>query len=296
MDMQNKLCIITGANSGIGKVTALNLARQDAYIVMVCKNEERAQQAREEILSETGNAGIDIVLADFAYQYEIREAADQIKSRFEQVDVLINNAGMIPSKRTETIDGIEKTFAVNHLGGFLLTNLLLNQLKAAPQARIINVSSEVHRLGASIFHLANLQLQESYSPLKAYGLSKLCNIMFTHELARQLESTNVTVNALHPGLVSTRLSSQAGWLMKFFYFIGRPVMKSPTKGAETPLYLAASDEVRDISGKYFKNKKIKKPADIAYDDELTARLWEISEELTGLNKKDSTYTGRIHTP
>jgi len=284
MDMQNKLCVITGANSGIGKATALELARQGAYIIMLCRNEDRAQKASDEIISKTGNSGVEVILADFAYQYEIREAADQIKNRFEQVDVLINNAGMIPSKRTETIDGIEKTFAVNHLGPFLLTNLLWEQLIAAPEARIVNVSSRVHRLGASIFHLANLQLEEGYSPMKAYGLSKLCNIMFTHELALRLQDTNVIANALHPGLVGTRLSSQARWLMKLFYFVGKPFMKSPATGAETPLYLATSDEVSDISGKYFKNKKIKKPAEIAYDDELTKQLWEISAELTGLHK------------
>lgn len=282
--MQNKLCLVTGANSGIGKATTLELARQGAYIIMLCRNEERAQKAREEIIEKTGNTGLEIMLADFAYQYEIREVADQFNNKFEKLDVLINNAGMIPSSRTETIDGIEKTLAVNHLGAFLLTNLLLDRLLASPKARIINVSSEVHRLGASIFHLANLQLEEGYSPMKAYGLSKLCNIMFTHELANRLDDTNVTTNALHPGLVGTRLSSQAGWLMKLFYLVGSPLMKSPAKGAETPVYLATSEEVADISGKYFKNKKIRKPADIAYDDELTRKLWEISEQLTKLHQ------------
>lgn len=282
--MQNKLCIVTGANSGIGKATTQELARQGAYIVMICRNEERARQARKEIISETGNPGLEIMLADFAYQYEIREVADRFNRKFDKLDVLINNAGIIPSRRTETIDGIERTFAVNHLGPFLLTNLLMDRLLAAPQGRIINVSSEVHRLGASIFHLANLQLEEGYSPMKAYGLSKLCNIMFTYELTQRLEDSNVTANALHPGLVGTRLSSEAGWMMKLFYTVGRPIMKSPSKGAETPVYLATSDEVSAISGKYFKNKKITKPAEIAFDDELTNRLWEISEELTKLNR------------
>lgn len=283
MDMQNKLCIVTGANSGIGKATAMELARLGAYVVMICRNEEKAQQVREHITSSTGNPGVEVMLADFAYQYEIREVADRFRNKFDKLDVLINNAGMIPSKRTETIDGIEKTFAVNHLGPFLLTNLLMDQLLAAPQARIITVSSEVHRLGASIFHLANLQLEEGYSPRKAYGLSKLCNIMFTHELAQRLEDSNITANALHPGVVRTRLASEASWLMKFFFSIGKPFMKSPEKGAETSLYLATSDEVSGISGRYFKNKKEVKPADIAFDDELTRQLWEISESLTKLH-------------
>jgi NAD(P)-dependent dehydrogenase (short-subunit alcohol dehydrogenase family) len=282
--MKNKLCLITGANSGIGKATTFELARQGAYVIMLCRDEDRAQKAREEIVKETGSTGVEVMLADFTYQYEIREVADQFNSKFEKLDVLINNAGMIPSSRSETIDGVEKTFAVNHLGPFLLTNLLLDRLLAAPQARIINVSSEVHRLGASIFHLANLQLEEGYSPMKAYGLSKLCNIMFTHELATRLSETAITANALHPGVVRTRLSSQAGLLTKLFYLIGKPFMKSPVKGAETPVYLATSTEVADISGKYFKNKKIRKPADIAFDDELTRKLWEISEELTKLHQ------------
>lgn len=282
MDMQNKLCIVTGANSGIGKATALHLAQMGAYVVMICRNEEKAQQAREYIISRTGNTGVEVMLADFAYQYEIREVADQFRNKFDKLDVLVNNAGMIPSRRTETIDGIEKTFAVNHLGPFMLTNLLLDPLLAAPRARVVTVASEVHRLGASIFHMANLQLEEGFSPMKAYGLSKLCNIMFTYELARRMEDTPLTANALHPGMVSTRLASEASWLMKLFYTIGKPFMRSADKGAETPIYLATSDEVSEISGRYFRNKKEIKPADIAYDDELTRQLWDISESLTKL--------------
>ena len=231
------------------------------------------------------------MLADLAYQYEIREVADHFKNKYDQLDLLINNAGMIPSKREETMEGIEKTFAVNYLGPFLLTNLLLEHMKAAPEARIINVSSEVHRIGASIFHLSNLQLQEGFSPMKAYGLSKLCNIMFTRELAARLEDTSVTANALHPGVVSTRLASEASWMMKLFYTIGTPFMKSPASGAETPLYLATSDEVAGVSGKYFRNKKEIKPADIALDDDLCRQLWNISEELTHLAKDKSVDLG-----
>lgn len=284
MDMQNKLCMVTGANSGIGKATTLKLAEMGAYIVMICRNEERARQAKEEIISKTGNTGVEIMLADFAWQYEIREVAEQFINKFSQLDVLINNAGMIPSKREETIDGIEKTFAVNHLGPFLLTNLLLNHLKAAPAARVINVSSEAHRLGASIFDLANLQLREDYAPMKAYGLSKLCNIMFTRELSVRLKDTAVTTNALHPGVVSTHLTSEASWIMKLLYFVGRSFMRAPRKGAETSIFLATADDVSEISGKYFKNKKETKPAAIACDKELTHQLWEISARITRLNQ------------
>lgn len=291
MNMQNKLCIVTGANSGIGKAITLRLVEMGAYVVMICRNEEKANEAKEEIISQTGSTGVEVMLADLAYQYEIREVADRFRNKYDQLDVLINNAGMIPSKREETIEGVERTFAVNYLGHFLLTNLLLDHMKAAPEARIINISSEVHRLGASIFHLSNLQLQEGFSPIKAYGLSKLCNIMFTRELAARLKDTTVTANALHPGVVSTRLASEASWMMKLFYTLGKPFMKSPTSGAETPLYLATADEVTGVGGKYFKNKKEIKPADIALDDDLCRQLWEISEELTQLTKYKSVDFG-----
>lgn len=282
MKMKNKLCMVTGANSGIGKATVMKLVELGAYVVMVCRNEEKAEKAKQDIITKTGNSGVEVMLADLAYQYEIREMADHFKSKYDQLDVLINNAGTIVSKREETIEGIEKTLAVNHLAPFLLTNLLLDHLKAAPEARVINVSSEVHRMGAAIFDLSDLQLQEGFSPMKAYGLSKLCNIMFTRELADRMKDTSVTANALHPGVVSTQLADEANWMMKLFYFIGKPFMKSPVKGAETPVYLAVSDKVKGVSGKYFKNKKQIKPAEIAHNDDLTSKLWEISEELTHL--------------
>ncbi|MBN2731914.1 MAG: SDR family oxidoreductase [Balneolaceae bacterium] len=283
MDMTNKVCLVTGANSGIGKETAKTLAGLGAFVVMLCRNEERAEHARQEIIGQTGHTGVEVILADLAHQYDIHRAAEQFREKFEALDVLINNAGIIPAKREETPEGIEKTLAINHLGPFLLTNLLMEQLKNADHARIINVASEVHRLGAPIFDINNLQLQTRYSPMKAYGLSKLCNIMFTHELAKRLSDTTVTANCLHPGVVNTRLASDASWLMKLFYFIGTPFMRSPKKGAQTSLYLAISDEVSGISGQYFKNKQITAPASIAFDDELTEKLWKRSETLTGLN-------------
>ena len=284
MNMQNKLCIVTGANSGIGKATATELARQNAYVVMICRNEDRGLKAKEDIIQQTGNTGVELMLADFSYQYEIREVAEQISNKFEQVDVLVNNAGTIFHKREETLDGIEKTFAVNHLGPFLLTNLLLPHLKQAPEARIVNVASEAHRVGVPVFDLDNLQLNNNFGGMKAYGLSKLCNIMFTHELAKKLEGTNVTTNALHPGVISTNLASEASWWMKLLYFIGRPFMHSARKGARTSVFLATSDEVSNISGKYFKNERQTKPSAVAYDDELTSALWETSAELTGLKQ------------
>ena len=282
MDLSNKLCVVTGANSGIGKETVRDFARRGAYVVMMCRNEKRAEQARREIEEDTGHTGLEIVLADLAVQHDIRRAAEQITDQFDHVDILVNNAGFIPNERETTADGIEKTLAVNHLAPFLLTNLLLSPLQRAEEARVITVSSEVHRLGARIFDLNNLQLSNGFSPMQAYGLSKLCNIMFTYELAKQIHDHTMTANCLHPGVVSTQLSEEAGWGTKFFYFIGKPFMKSPEGGAQTSIYLATSDEVQQISGQYFKNKQLTRPSSIAFDDEKTARLWERSKKMTGL--------------
>lgn len=283
MDLTNKLCIVTGANSGIGKETVRAFARQKAYVVMICRNQQRAQQAREEIISDTGHTGIEVMLADLALQYDVRKVAGQITEKFNKIDLLVNNAGIIADQREETADGIEKTLAVNHLAPFMLTNLLRDPLHKAQEARVINVSSEVHRMGAGIFDIENLQLEENYAPIKAYGVSKLCNIMFTHELAKKWAGTSVTTNSLHPGVVSTQLAENGHWMMKLFYFIGRPFMKSPQSGAQTTVYLATSDEVKSTSGKYFKNKKETAPATIAYDDALTEKLWAKSKDLTHLS-------------
>ena len=283
MDMNNKTCLVTGANSGIGKETAKALAAAGAYVIMLCRNEEKAQQARQEIINQIGDTGIEIMIADLAHQYDIRQAAEKFLQSFGALDVLVNNAGIIPAERTETPEGIEQTLAVNHLAPFLLTNLLIEPLENADEARIVNVSSEVHRLGARSFDINNLQLTSDYSPMKAYGISKLCNIMFTHELAKRFRSSHITANALHPGVVSTHLAGDASWLMKLFYTIGKPFMQSPKSGAQTSIYLATSDEVARVSGQYFKNKQITEPASIAFNDDLTEKLWQKSASLTGIN-------------
>ncbi len=282
MNLELKTCIVTGANSGIGKQTAKALVSRGAYVIMLCRNEERAEQARQQIMDETGQSGVEILLADLAHQYDIRKAAEQFCERFDTLDILINNAGIIPRERDETPQGIERTLAVNHLGPFLLTNLLMEPLQKAPAARVVNVASEVHRLGAAIFDIDNLQLTTGYSPLKAYGLSKLCNIMFSRELAKRTADTAITANALHPGVVSTQLADKAGIWMKFIYLVGKPFMRSPERGAQTSIFLATSEEAAGTSGKYFKNKKISSPASVAYDDEVIQELWEKSEQLCGL--------------
>jgi len=282
--MENKLCVVTGANSGIGFETTKALAKKGAYLVMVCRNEEKAETARQKIIQETGHSGIEIVLCDFAIQREIRKAAEELKKQFDKIDVLINNHGFLASGRNETISGLEETFAVNHIGYFLFTNLLLGQLKAASSARIINVASEAHRYGE--FDPDNLQLKTGFMPFKAYSNSKLFNILFTKELADRLSNTSVTANCLHPGVVGSNFGQSGSWLMSILYTIGKPFMRSNKKGAETSIYLASSDEVENVSVGYFKNKKKTTPARAARDPEAAKKLWEISEELCGLKTND----------
>lgn len=283
MDLANKVCVVTGANSGIGKETVRAMARRGAHVVMVCRNRERAVQAKEELVSDTGHKEIEIMLADLAVQHHVREVASRIRDKFLKVDILINNAGFIPNKKKITIDGVEKTLAVNHLAPFLLTNLLLEHMEKAEEARIINVSSELHRMGTSNFDLDNLQLDRHYSPMKAYSLSKLCNIMFTYELSKRCADTSITAISLHPGFVQTQLAESASWIMKLFYFFGQPFMQSAEAGSRTLIKLATFDDISSLNGKYFRKTKVSSPSSIAYNDKFTKKLWEKSELLTGLS-------------
>lgn len=278
--MNNKLCVITGANSGIGFETAKALAKKGAYLVMVCRNEDKAEAARTRIIEETSNRGIDIVLCDFAIQAEIRNAAAEIKKNYKQIDVLINNHGFLASEQEETVDGLEKTFAVNHIGYFMFTNLLLDMIKAADQGRIISVASEAHRAGE--FDPENIQLNENFTPWKAYGNSKLFNILFTKELANQLVDTKVTANCLHPGVVASNFAQSGSWIMQTLFKIGKPFFVSPSKGAATSIYLATSDELEEVNGAYFRNKKVATPSKTARDEEAAKKLWDMSEKLCSI--------------
>lgn len=283
MDMTNKLCVITGANSGIGFETAKALAQKGAYIVMVCRNEDKAIAAKNEILQSVVDAGIAIVLCDFSIQKEIRSAAEEIASRYKKIDLLINNHGFIAAERNETVDGLEETFAVNHIGYFLFTNLILENIKAAKNARIINVASAAHRAGE--FDPNNLQLKENFNAMKAYGNSKLFNILFTKELAEKLKGTNVTSNCLHPGVVRSNFGNSGKWWVSMFYKVFSSFMTSNKKGAETSIYLASADEVEDANGAYFKNKKAVAPRKTAQDMDAAKQLWEMSEKLCGINSE-----------
>ncbi|MGB0523702.1 MAG: SDR family oxidoreductase [Flammeovirgaceae bacterium] len=278
--LKGKRCLITGANSGIGKATAIQLAQQGAQIIMACRNPIKAEEAKKEVIFRSGNERVEVMLVDFAKQDEIRALADEFKSKYQQLDILVNNAGIIADQRKVTQEGYELTFAVNHLGYFLVTNLLLEELKASPSARIINVSSEAHRMGKINFD--DLHLERDYSNIKAYSNSKLANILFTHELAKKLKETPVTVNALHPGVVNSNFAENSSMFLKTMMVLARPFMVSIEKGAETSIYLASSEEVAGISGRYFVRKKAKAPSADASNPALAKKLWDISLELTGL--------------
>ena len=277
--MKDKICVITGANSGVGKVTARELAKQGAHVIMLCRNQEKAERAKEDILRVCGHDRVDIVLADLGSTQQIREAAQHINEHYPKIDVLNNNAGLIMGDRRQTTeDGFEMTFGVNHLGPFLLTQLLLDKVIASGRGNIINVSSEAHRFAS--FDLTDLQYERrKYNGLKAYALSKLCNILFTHELSKRLSDVNVVTNSLHPGAIASNFGKGVSGVFGVAMKLSRPFMINEEKGAQTSIYLATSDEGYTTTGKYFKNKKVAKPNKDALNDYNARRLWEISEEL-----------------
>jgi NAD(P)-dependent dehydrogenase (short-subunit alcohol dehydrogenase family) len=277
--MDGRVCLITGATSGIGKATAMGLANMGAGVVMVGRDRGRGEAALAEIEEGSPNASVDLMLAELSSQEEIHRLADEFKEAYPRLDVLINNAGVIRSKRVTTADGLEMTFAVNHLAHFLLTNLLLDVLKANAPSRIINVASGEQRNGTIDFD--DLQGEKEYKTAKAYGQSKLANVLFTYELSRRLQGTGVSVNCLHPGAgVRTNLGSGVSGVFGFTVRALTPLMKSPEKGAETSIYLASSSEVEGLSGGYFVKKAEARSSDASYDERLARRLWEVSADLT----------------
>ncbi|MFN7949927.1 MAG: SDR family oxidoreductase [Blastocatellia bacterium] len=278
----NQTCLVTGASSGIGKVTARELARAGNTVLLVCRNRSKGEATVDEIRRDTGSDKLELLIADLAELRQIRELAAQVKAGHAQLHVLINNAGVYQSARTLTADGYETTFAVNHLAYFLLTIELLDLLKAAAPARIINVASDAHKSGHINFD--DLHGSGRYNGLRAYAQSKLANILFTYELARRLQGTGVTVNAMHPGGVSTgiydNVSGIGGKIIRLFTFL----MRTPEKGAETVIWLASSPEVAGVTGKYFYDLKEKPSSRESTDLNVAARLWQISEQLTGLSR------------
>lgn len=280
MTMQGKICLITGGTNGIGKSTALELARMGATVVIIGRDAQKTAQVVAEIREASGHNTVDSLLADLSSQQEVRRLADEFKSKYSNLHVLLNNAGGVFMQRQLSVDGIEMTFALNHLAYFLLTHLLLDTIKDSTPARIINVSSDAHSGGKIEFD--NLQGERTYGT-SAYGNSKLANILFTTELARRLEETGVTVNALHPGFVSTGFGkNNPGLLMKVIRIVVPLIARSPEKGAETSIYLASSPEVKKITGKYFYDSKAIPAASHATDMELAKKLWDVSTEMVHL--------------
>jgi retinol dehydrogenase-14 len=278
--MGGKTALVTGGTSGIGKASAVAFAAMGANVVIVGRNLERGEAALRDIKGQSHSDSVELMLADLSVQGEVRRLADEFLERHERLDVLANNAGLVQSRRTETADGIETTLAVNHLAPFLLTNLLLDRLKESAPSRVITVSSEAERMGNIDFD--DIQSRQKYKGFAAYGKTKLANIMFTYELAERLKGTFVTANCLHPGAVGTNFGKNNAGPMALFFRLAKPFMRSPERGADTLIWLASSADVDGVSGKYFSDRKEIEAKEIVNDPAARRRLWELSEELTGL--------------
>ncbi len=271
-DMKGKVCLVTGATDGVGKVTARELARMGATVIGVGRNAEKSARAQAEIRAAARHDDVHFLLADLAVQAEVRRLAGEVLARWPRLDVLVNNAGALFTSYQETPDGIERTFALNHLAYFLLTVLLLDRLKASAPARIVNVASDAHGGGAMDFD--DLNNRAHYSGWNAYNDSKLANILFTYELARRLEGSGVTANAVHPGFVHTNFAAAAGLNMR------GPL--TPDEGADTQIWLASAPELDGVSGKYFVSRRELRSSEASYSVEDARRLWAVSAALTGI--------------
>jgi NAD(P)-dependent dehydrogenase (short-subunit alcohol dehydrogenase family) len=281
-DLTGKVCMITGATSGIGEAAATAIAACDPTIFLVARNPQKAEATRERITAETGNDKIEILVGDLASQSEIRRVAAEFLERELPLHLLFNNAGVVMLNRQETVDGLEATFAVNHLGYFLLTNLLLDRMRDSAPARIVNTASGAHAYSGGRLDFDDLQSEKGFSWMKVYAKSKLANILFTRELARRLDGSGVTVNCFHPGFVGSNLAVNNGVLAKLVTLALRPLARSNEKGAETGVHLCLSPEVEGESGLYYYDKKPTWPKSYAQNDEDAARLWDESVRLTGL--------------
>lgn len=280
-NIEGKVALVTGATSGIGKVAALELAKMGAHVIVVGRNPTKTEATVQEIKTQSANQSVNMLLADLSSIKDVRKLAQQFKEQYQQLDILVNNAGVIVTSRQESVDGYEMTFALNHLGYFLLTNLLLDVLQSSSPARIVNVASKIHP--RSTIDFDDLQSKATYQFLDVYARSKLANILFTYELARRLEGSNVSVNAMEPGAVSTNLGRNNGL---FWNLVGRFISRfltTPEKGAEAIIYLASSPAVKDISGQYFnKDCQSDKSSQESYDEQVARRLWDESARLVGL--------------
>jgi retinol dehydrogenase-12 len=278
--MRGRVAVVTGASSGIGAEAAVELARLGATVVPIGRDQIRLEQVAERIRSANPSSVAAPLRADFGSLHQVRQLAEQLRERHPRIHVLVNNAGLVAGKRALTDDGVERTFAVNHLAPFLLTNLLLDTLRASAPARVVTTSSDAHRGGR--LDLDDVRYERGWSAWSAYSNSKLANVLFTRALARRLEGTAVTANCLHPGVIRTRLGRSTpipvriGWRAVSVFF------GSPRRGASTIVYLASSPDVANVSGGYFVSSRQAEPSARALDDQLAERLWKLSEELTGI--------------
>lgn len=275
-DIKNRTCVITGASAGIGVETARELARRGARVVMICRNREKSEQVRSEI-SSGAQYPAELIVADLSTRAGIRSAAERVLATCPRIEVLINNAGAIFTERELTSDGLERTFALNHLAYFLLTQLLLERIKASAPARIVNVASRAHRRATA--ELDDLQSEKSWSGRETYSRSKLLNILFTYELARRLEGTGVTANCLHPGVIASEFGLRTRGPVRWFFSLARPFLSTPADGARTTLHVACAPELDGVSGKYFAEQKIEASSAASMDRASAEKLWEISDGL-----------------
>jgi NAD(P)-dependent dehydrogenase (short-subunit alcohol dehydrogenase family) len=279
--MEGKTCVITGASSGIGKVSAEQLASMGASVVMVCRSQGRGERAKAEVEARSGSGPVELMLADLASLDSVRMFAQRFEESHGSLHVLINNAGVVRLRRSLTVDGFETTFQVNYLSPFLLTNLLLPLLKRSAPSRIVNVSSATHYGG--LVDLGDLQLERGYGVIRAYSQSKLALVLFTHELARRLKGTGVTANCLHPGAVATNLWGNALGPAHFLGKVTKLFLLSPEEGTKTQVYLASSPDVETVTGEYFEPKGKKRSSIESYDQTLAERLWDASVAMVGLS-------------
>jgi retinol dehydrogenase-14 len=278
--MAGKTVLVTGGTGGIGRATAMGLAMMGANLGITGRDRGRTEQAAAEIRTASGGQ-VDMFVADLSSQSEVRRLADEVLQACPRLDVLVNNVGGYWNTRHVTADGLERTFALDYLAPFLLTNLLLDRLKQSAPARVVTVASNAHTTGRIDFD--DLQSERSYSGSRAYSQSKLGNVLFTYELARRLQATSVTANALHPGVVSTSFGAEdPGGVQRLFVPFVRPFLKTPVQGAATSILLASSPDLEQVSGRYFANSKPKRSSKASYDQTAAARLWQVSAELVGL--------------
>jgi retinol dehydrogenase-12 len=273
--MQGKTVLVTGANQGIGKATAIALAEQGANVVILCRNPDKGRAALADVQAASRGGKAELLVADFASLADVRRAAAEFRASHQRLDVLVNNAGLYVPERRVTSDGIEETFGVNHLAPFLLTHELLDLLKASAPARIVNVSSEAHR--HATMNWEDLGFASTrYKGFRAYGQSKLANILFTYELARRLEGTGVTANALHPGVVASGFGQTYPGALSFLVKVAKPFLLTNEQGARTSVYAASSPEVEGVTGKYFAKSRPVRSNAVSYDEASQRKLWSLS--------------------